>query len=77
MQHAGVKRPATEGGHIHKFPRIDQTSISSVHSTPGAQNTPSPQPNVYEPPQLTSHVHAPLSVTSGGDSCSGPVQGDS
>ena len=79
MQHAGVKRAATEG-HIHQYPRRDQESMSSAHSTPGVswmcqrQNYPS---DAYHPSQLTSHAPTTPSVNyGGGDSYPEPVQGD-
>ena len=76
-----MKRRATED-HIHKYRRIDQESIGSAHSTPGAyqhQNSPPPsQPTVaaIHDPKLTSHAILIQPVNYGGDSNQGPMAGD-
>ena len=80
IQRSGMKRAATEG-YICKLPQVGRKLIGSTHSTPGAfrlyqhENYP-PQPSAYEPPQLTSHARTIPPVPYGGDSYSGPMQGD-
>ena len=80
-----MKRPAT-AENIHKWPRVDQESISSTLSTPEVcrmyqhhNSPPSSQPtaaDITEPPQLTLHTHSTPPVSRGSDSNSGSMQGD-
>ena len=75
-----MKRSATEEGHIHKYPRIDQESTRCTPESSRIFQHPFPfqltASSISEPPLLTSHVNTTPPTTYGGDSYPGPMQGD-